>query len=270
MGIRLRVGEAQGFTPLDPARWYVARLVRVAEDEVPFQGRPQAKYRFDFVVLDPPEFAGREIDGLVNQPTGGELNERHTLYDWITVLRGGVPLNIGDEIDFPEQFLGKIVLVQIESKTKQYDAGKQPFTFQNVKKLGICADAHAYEHLYPLVDVQAAAAASAVSPNPAPAPQPSPSPTPATQGAQPAQPATPAQGATPQPQPVASGAGAPSPTTPAASPQPAQPATTRPAPVEPPQPAQPQPAPQPAPQQPAPQPGGATVQVNGTKKKVPF
>jgi hypothetical protein len=262
---------------MDPAKWYVARVVQIADDEVPFQGRPQPKYRFDFIVLDPPEFAGRELDGLVNQPQGGELNERHTLYDWITVLRGGVPLSIGDEIDFPDQFVGQIVLVNVESKTKQYDAGKQPFTFQNVKRLAICQNAQAYEHLYPLADVLAARASAASQTAAAQAPAqpaaaqpaaaPSPSPTPAPQGAPTAAPAQPAPAATQPPAPAAGGVATPAPTTPAAPAQPA-PDPARPAPVEPPaQPAPAQPAPQAQPPAPA---GGAEVQVNGKKKKVPF
>ena len=141
MGFKFKVGENK-FTALDEKKWYPVRLLSVEEDTVEWDNKPVAKFKFSFVILDPEEFEGREIGGMVNQPTGGELNERHTLFAWLTALRGGVPPIIGDEIDFPDQFLNKIVMAQVKSVKKNYQG--REMVFQNVNKLAVCPNATDY------------------------------------------------------------------------------------------------------------------------------
>jgi hypothetical protein len=144
MGFKLRVTESK-FTLLDPRALYPARLDKVEEDEMEWRGQPQPKFKFFFTILDPPEFEGREVDGMVNQPANGELNERHTLYKWLTALEGGVPPTLGSEIDFPEQFIGRIVQVQVVNKEKQYEGQSEKMTFQNVKTLAVCPNPSEFE-----------------------------------------------------------------------------------------------------------------------------
>lgn len=138
---RFKVKESK-FALLDERKWYPARLNSVETDELTFNNKPQPKFKFNFVILDPDEFEGRELHGMVNQPQGDELTERHTLYAWITALRDGRPLTLDEEIDFPEQFYGKIVLIQVKNSVKNYD-GKE-MTFQNVKKIAVCNNAADY------------------------------------------------------------------------------------------------------------------------------
>ena len=141
MGFKFKVGENK-FTALDEKKWYPVRLLSVEEDTVEWDNKPVAKFKFSFVILDPEEFEGREIGGMVNQPTGGELNERHTLFAWLTALRGGVPPIIGDEIDFPDQLQNKIVMAQVKSVKKNYQG--REMVFQNVNKLAVCPNATDY------------------------------------------------------------------------------------------------------------------------------
>lgn len=227
MGIKLRVGEPK-FTPLDESKWYPARIVAITEDVMEYRGKPSDKWRFDFVILDPADFEGRECDGIVNQPKG-DVTERHTLYQWLTVLLGGVPPSVGDEIDFPDQFIGEIVYVKLKSKTKSYE-GKDPMTFQNVDKIAICPpnDKAIYADRAPLPSRDDAGPSGSSPTGPVDA---SGSPQPGSPDASTASPGSPGPDAATG-QSVAGGAAKPSPTT-QGSPTPTGP--TEPTPTKPPE-----------------------------------
>jgi len=97
MGITFRVTDTK-FSLLDENQWYPARLIDVQPDELEWKGKVVQKFKFFFAILDPEDMEGREVHGMVNQPDNNELNERHHLYQWITALRGGRPLSVGDDI----------------------------------------------------------------------------------------------------------------------------------------------------------------------------
>jgi len=146
MGFKFKVTETK-FTLLDERQWYVARLIDVTPEEMEWKGVPSPKFKFKFVVLDPPDFQGREVNGMVNQPSGNELNERHHLYQWVTALGGGIPPSVGDDIDFPDCFFDKIVMIRMKSTKKIYD-GKE-MTFQNVDRIAVCPNAQDYVDVCP-------------------------------------------------------------------------------------------------------------------------
>jgi len=145
MSWKFKVSDAK-FTLLDDRQWYPARLLNVTPDEMEWKGKIQAKFKFHFAILDPVEFEGKEVQGQVNQPSGSELNERHFLFQWITALAGRPPC-VGDNLTFPEDFLGKICLIQVKSTKKNYDG--REMVFQNVDRLTICANTGDYEDRAP-------------------------------------------------------------------------------------------------------------------------
>jgi len=146
LNFRMKVTEPK-VTLLEENKWYPMRLLSVEEDVMEFKGLPQDKFKFTFVVLDPPEVEGKEVNGLANQPQNGELNERHTLFKWLTAFRGGVPLCVGDELDFPGGLIGKVVQGRVKNQVKSYD-GKE-MTFQNVKELAVCPNADEFANRAP-------------------------------------------------------------------------------------------------------------------------
>jgi hypothetical protein len=197
-GFKFRVTESK-FTLLDDRQWYPARLLDIVPDELEWKGQPVPKFKFIFAILDPPEFEGRKVNGMVNQPSGTELNERHHLFQWITALRGGQPPSVGDDIDFPGEFIGKTCLLKTKSTKKNYD-GKE-MTFQNIDKLAVCQNPDEYASKAPdAVPVTQQEAPSTPPPTPdaptTPAPE-APAPAPETPA-----PAPSPEPAPPQPEPT--------------------------------------------------------------------
>ncbi len=141
LNFKLKVGKSN-WSDLNDSSRYPARLLSVTEDAMEWNGKVTDKFKFNFVILDPPDFEGRELNGMVNQPIG-ELNDRHKLYDWLTAFRNGVPLMVGEQMDFPREILGKIVMVQVKSKKSTKDG--QERTFQNVDKVTVCQNPEDYE-----------------------------------------------------------------------------------------------------------------------------
>ena len=148
MGIIFRVTEVKTIT-LNESQWYPARLMSVVEEMMTHDGRPSPKFKFNFILLDPPDVKGKEVNGLVNKPAGPEINEKHNLFKWITALRGGIPPSIDDQFNFPDDFLGTVVMIQVKNTPRQYADDSNPgqmrtVIFQNVKNLVVCPDAHLY------------------------------------------------------------------------------------------------------------------------------
>lgn len=118
MAIKVKGQEQPDFEPMEPGE-YKAKLSEL-EEELEGQYGPQV--RFTFEVMDDEDYNGDTIRGWASLKTDDDGDytfwEGTKLWDWVTALRGGDAVGVGEEFSL-DDLIGNTCRILVVNKTKK-------------------------------------------------------------------------------------------------------------------------------------------------------